>query len=335
MSGRFRMFKACVLLLVAVSLTLSFASCKRSSYNAEYEKKLADLIYENQMLINEKNQLDSVMEKELGNASFMSFVFVEIDAELYTDVYPMMSAENEADLVGIVALSEDELPGMTGNISIDQYNELISAGWGNALYWNGEGELADFIERMQTLLGGMEIELPQNIIFASGVYTKAFDEILLQHGIENAVHSGEEELRYIEQSNPDGVWHPGRIGWRWLGESTRLKQRVETDYGYALFEINFGRSAEDSRTSFFSIDGESENDEQRREKFERMLNSFRTSMEAEKIDVCRIEDTRTRFELYFERLAVLTEEKEKRLAEIDSLINDVTRRMTELYNEYY
>lgn len=335
MSGRFRMFKACVLLLVAVSLTLSFASCKRSSYNAEYEKKLADLIYEKQMLINEKNQLDSVMEKELGNASFMSFVFVEIDAELYTDVYPMMSAENEADLVGIVALSEDELPGMTGNISIDQYNELISAGWGNALYWNGEGELADFIERMQTLLGGMEIELPQNIIFASGVYTKAFDEILLQHGIENAVHSGEEELRYIEQSNPDGVWHPGRIGWRWLGESTRLKQRVETDYGYALFEINFGRSAEDSRTSFFSIDGESENDEQRREKFERMLNSFRTSMEAGKIDVCRIEDTRTRFELYFERLAVLTEEKEKRLAEIDSLINDVTRRMTELYNEYY
>ena len=335
MSRRFRMFKACVLLIVAVSLTLSFASCKRSGYNAEYEKKLADLIYEKQMLINEKNQLDSVMEKELGNASFMSFVFVEIDAELYTDVYPMMSAENEADLVGIVALSEDELPGMTGNISIDQYNELISAGWGNALYWNGEGELADFIERMQTLLGGMEIELPQNIIFASGVYTKAFDEILLQHGIENAVHSGEEELRYIEQSNPDGVWHPGRIGWRWLGESTRLKQRVETDCGYALFEINFGRSAEDSRTSFFSIDGESENDEQRREKFERMLNSFRTSMEAGKIDVCRIEDTRTRFELYFERLAVLTEEKEKRLAEIDSLINDVTRRMTELYNEYY
>lgn len=335
MSGRFRMLKACVLLLVAVSLTLSFASCKRSSYNAEYEKKLADLIYEKQMLINEKNQLDSVMEKELGNASFMSFVFVEIDAELYTDVYPMMSAENEADLVGIVALSEDELPGMTGNISIDQYNELISAGWGNALYWNGEGELADFIERMQTLLGGMEIELPQNIIFAGGVYTKAFDEILLQHGIENAVHSGEEELRYIEQSNPDGVWHPGRIGWRWLGESTRLKQRVETDCGYALFEINFGRSAEDSRTSFFSIDGESENDEQRRDKFGRMLNSFRASIEAGKIEVCRIEDTRAKFELYFERLALLTAEKEKRLAEIDSLINDVTRRMTELYDEYY
>ena len=93
--------KACVLILLIVSVILSSASC-HDAYNDEYERKLADLIYQRQMLINEKNSLDSEMEKSLGNLSYMSFVFTELDSVLYTDVYPkMFSGDDEIDIEAI------------------------------------------------------------------------------------------------------------------------------------------------------------------------------------------------------------------------------------------
>lgn len=336
MSRRFGIMYACVALLIVVSLMLSFSSCKRSSYNAEYENKLSELICEKQRLINEKNQLDITIEQELGNASFMSFAFTEIDEALYTEVYPMMCPDGEEiDLVGVMALSKDELPGMDGNISMEQYLELASVGWGTALYWDGMGELEGFIVEMQSLLGELEIDLPASVIFAKGSYDTSCDEMLTRYGIKNAVHSGEGDLKYIEKTAPDGVWHPGRIGWRWLGESTRLKKSIEANDGYALFEICFTNSWENTHTSFYAIEGDAETDEQRKDKFYSMLQSFRESIAAGEIEVRNIDDTRARFTEYFDKLALLESEKEKRLAEIESLINDVTRRMTELYNEYY
>ena len=342
MKRLFRMLKIGVFMLIISSLVTSLVGCrllsdKQKSYNNEYEKKLSELVYEKQMLINEKNGLDSDMENKLGNASFMSLVFAELDDALYNVVYPMMSPDEEGavELVGVMALSPDELPGMEGNVTLDEYNELISHGWGAALYWDGHGELADFVTDMQSLLSALDIDMPSSVIFAKGAYTSSYDEVLADCGIENAIHSGEEEMKFVEKNDPDGIWHPGRIGWRWVGESTRLKQTVEKNDGYALFEIGFDNSEDKSHTSFFALATAEETDQQRQEKFRNMLDSFRASIAAGKIEVCNIDDARSRYASYYDNKDTLEAEKAARLAEIESAINDVTRRMTELYNEYY
>ena len=132
MKRLFRMLKIGVFMLIISSLVTSLVGCrllsdKQKSYNNEYEKKLSELVYEKQMLINEKNGLDSDMENKLGNASFMSLVFAELDDALYNVVYPMMSPDEEGavELVGVMALSPDELPGMEGSSPSVRYKLII------------------------------------------------------------------------------------------------------------------------------------------------------------------------------------------------------------------
>ena len=64
----FRMLKICFLIAVTLSAVLSLASCG-DAYNAEYEEKLEELIYQKQKLIDERDNLDFDMEKEqIGRA---------------------------------------------------------------------------------------------------------------------------------------------------------------------------------------------------------------------------------------------------------------------------
>ena len=325
-------FKICILFVVTVSLILFMASCG-DDYNAEYERKLEELIYRKQQLTAERESLDPDMEEALGNASYMSFVFVGLDSALYTDVYPIMS-EGEIKLVGVMAFSKDELPGMEGKITVEQYGELIISGWGTALYWNGDGNLEEFISEMRILLGDSGIDLPKSIIFAENSYTQTYDQFLADYGIENAVHSGEEDLHYIDKSEPVGVWHPGRIGWRWIGKSTSLKKNVEADNGYALFEVGFDNSEESSRTSFFPIEGDS-GDGNRVTVFTNMINTFKASIASGKIEVYNIDDTRDRVENYYTLRKEIETKNAIRREQIDAQLDEISRSITELYNEYH
>ena len=246
-----------------------------------------------------------------------------------------MSAQSDGDvaLVGVMALSEDELPGYEGNITLAEYRTLVLAGWGSALYWDGGGEIADFIMRMRELLLPLEIELPKSLIFASGTYSAEYDDVLLSYGIENAIHSGENELAYIEETRPDGVWHPGRIGWRCFGTSTRFKEMVEEDGGYALFEIGFDNSPSKSETSFFPVEG-ADGDSDRVEVFARMVTSFKESISEGKISVGSIETVRSETELYHSAKEAAEAANAERVAKIDAEIAAIQKKITDLYNEY-
>jgi len=332
MSRFFRMLKFSVLIIFVLSVLLSLASCD-DGYDAEYDQKLEELIYRKQKLIDEKNALADGIDDQLGNASYMSFVFVQLNSALYTDVYPIMS-EGEVKLVGVMALSADELPGLEGKITLAEYSELIISGWGNALYWNGEGALEDFIVDMQHRLAALDIDLPKSIVFAEDTYSFDCDNVLLAHGIENVVHTGEENLNYIERTEPLGLWRPGRIGWRWIGKSTALKNKIESDCGYALFEIGFDNSESNTRTSFFPIAND-EDDADRVTVFSSMVALFKFSVANGKIEVYNIEDTREKTEAYYSQREKIEAANQLRSEEIELEIKEISHLMTQLYNEYH
>ena len=332
-----RIISVCLLLAMLASVAAFATSCGSDSeqdrLDEEYELKLADLVNQKQQLLKERDNLTSNMEKELGNTSYMSFIFTEIDSALYTDVYPVMS-EGDTPLVGVMALSEDELPGGEGNITLAQYNELIALGWGNALYWDGEGELSDFIGAMSELLLALGIELPESLMFKKDTYLASYEDILEESSIKNVIHSGDGDMKIVESTEPDGIWHPGYIGWRWVGTSTRLKSSIVADGGYALFEIAFNNAEEHTHTSYFPIEGEV-NDSNRPKVFQNMMLNFVNSIEAGEIEVLNIEDTRARVEQYYVDRAECEAANDIRREEIKAEIQEIERKMTELYEEYY
>ena len=333
-----KIYKTCIVLAVVTAMLLSFVSCSESDEEKarldEYELKLADLVYQKQQLILERDGLDTEMKKALGNTSYMSFIFTQIDTALYTDVYPAMTYYDDVKLVGVMAFSLDEIPGTDGNITVEQYNELISLGWGDALYWNGEGEISEFIVRMNELLTEAGIELPTSLMYAENVYTSDNDELLLEHGIENIIHCGGEDLDFVEKSEPDGAWHPGCIGWRWLGKSPLLKRAVQKEGGYALFEVNFDNTKEDTRTSYFPIEGEM-NDSNRPKIFGNMVRQFVESIKDGDIEVYNVEDTRARIEKYYCDRENMQVSNDLRREEIKKELQAIEHLMMELYYEYH
>ena len=335
----FKALKSSVLLVITLATLLSFASCRRDE-DAEYEEKLSVLLHDNQRLNNEKEKILLSIEKEFAVPSYMSLLFVDLDPAIYTEAFPIMSKQSVDDvaIVGVLALSEDELPGLDGKLTLSEYNALTDAGWGSALYWNGEKELDSFITDMELLLDGIGIDLPDSVVFAYGTYSSECDATLLSHGIGNAVHSGEENLTYVEGSDPDGVWHPGRIGWRCIGSSTnsstQLKNDVEANGGYALFELGFDNSAEKYETSFFPVAG-NEQDADRVDKFRKMIASFKQSVIKGRIAVDTVGNVREVFDSCYEARARAEEESQLRLLQIEQELEDIRHRMTELYNQYH
>lgn len=334
----FKALRICASVIIVAALVMSFASCKSKLEN-EYEDKLATLLYEQQRLRNEKDRILLSIENGFPRPAYMSLLFVNLDSAIYTEAFPIMSEQDDGDvaIVGVMALSEDELPGLDGKLTLSEYNTLLDMGWGSALYWNGEGDLDSFITDMSLVLSAIGIELPKSVVFAYGTYSSECDSVLLSYGIENAVHSGEESLSYVDESVPDGIWHPGRIGWRCVGaganSSTRLKERVELEGGYALFEIGFDASPDKYETTFFPVEG-NDQDADRVDKFRSMISSFKQSAIKGKITVDSIENTRDAVSEYYEARANAENENALRLREIEIELDEVRSKLTDLYNEY-
>ena len=295
---------------------------------SEYEAKLDKLTLRKQQLLVELDKLGPDMDKRLGNTSYMSLLFTTLDSALYTSAHPVM-AEGSTDIVGIMALSPNELPDLDGKITKKQFDTLLALNWGTALYWNGEGDLEDYILQMQVLLDEHKIDFPTTMAFKSKTFKLEYDEILLKYGIKNALHGDDAGLPIRVQTEPTGVWHPGYIGWKASGSSL-LKRQVESDGGYALFEISF--SQENSSTAYFDVSGETEG--ARSESFRKMINLFKSSVKSGAVEVLSTEETRAKVEKYYSERSSIEIENAQARQQINAEIAEIERQMTALYHEY-
>ena len=323
----------CILLCASMIICLFSCSGYGHAEMDDYDRELALLVYEKQQLQSQKIDIERGEANAVPLFAYMSFIFTELDAGLYTDVLPVLT--EYGPFVGVMAFSVDELPGGEGNITKEQYDELISLGWGNALYWDGEGELAAFLDTAESLLRDMNIEMPKSVFFEKDSYSEDYDALLLEWGIENAVHSGNTDYGIVEKKNPDGVWHPGYVGWRNLKKSTRLKSSIESNGGYSAFRIVFDNSPENAETAYYHIPDESTSNGTREQVFEKMMLSFKKSNEAGTIKVMTIEGSREAAAAHFRGVEEYREYAKDRIAEIDAKIVSVEARILDLYDKYH
>ena len=336
-----RIFVSILLILALICGTLTLSSCaiinpdadgEYDDRESEYQKKLGELTHRKRVLLSELDALESNANIEELDGAYMSFIFTGLDALLYDVVYPIMS-EGDAGFVGIMAFSPEHLPGLEGKITVEQYDELIELGWGTAIYWNGEGDLAEYISEIFAKLDEMSISHPTTVVFKNGAYKLSYDEVLESFGILNAIHSGEEELPQKVSGAPEGVWHPGRAGWKSGVVASRLKRQVESEGGYALLEINFDNSEENTSYSFSDIPGEVEG--MRLESFKTMVNLFKTSIKRGDIRVLDLETTREAMEKYYRDCEEMEQKNAQRIKDINAEISEIDRSMTELYSQYF
>ena len=338
-----RILSFILLCLIMVSLV----SCAKDDADAEraleYENKLAELTLEKQRLISERHKVKNGMIETIGNNAYMSFVFVDLDAGLYEDVFPIFS-EGDIKLVGTMALSVDELPGMDGNITMEQYQELVNCGWGTTLYFEIHDEdtaldstasLTGFLDTMKSSLGAMNIPYPDSIVFDDGCYSVELDDVLKVYGMKTVLHDGENDFGLVAGDCPGEIWHAGVIGWRDLRRSTRLKTAIETSGGYASFKIGFENTDDRFSESFYPIEGEDTLNGERIDVFCRMINLFKKSVSTGNVHINTVSGVNGEMINYFALKEEYIQYSVVRTAEIDAMISDVEDRIFELYNEYF
>ena len=180
--------KISIVITVVLAVSLIFAICysqHEAQANAEYYEKLDKSALPLKVQKDELERELSVLEKEyseqMKGAATEELLVTDLDKSLYSDLFPMTQ---EADVAGILVLSDDEFFGNTGKITGKQFDELRKAGWSYCLGWNGEGKFEDWMKKMSALLKKSGLSIPNAVYFAEGSYSAELDNILLQYGLD-------------------------------------------------------------------------------------------------------------------------------------------------------
>lgn len=188
----------------------------------EAEKLLRPLDVEWNRIQQEIDDLEEEYSLKMEGTGTAEVLFTHPDARVYEEAYPIME---EYGYTGVLAVSEQQFPGTEGNMSLEQFQELIQAGWSTCIVWSGDD--------MYTWLGALALKMQETGVPGSSVmyfpfetYLKEYDEILLAHGFAAAVHHGEAG-EMDTAAGEGGIWHPAAVGLQGETPKYRLDDAVK------------------------------------------------------------------------------------------------------------
>lgn len=188
----------------------------------EAEKLLRPLDVEWNRIQQEIDDLEEEYSLKMEGTGTAEVLFTHPDARVYEEAYPIME---EYGYTGVLAVSEQQFPGTEGNMSLEQFQELIQVGWSTCIVWSGDdmytwlGALA--LKKQETGVPGSSV-----MYFPSETYLKEYDEILLAHGFAAAVHHGEAG-EMDTAAGEGGIWHPAAVGLQGETPKYRLDDAVK------------------------------------------------------------------------------------------------------------
>lgn len=181
----------CVVLALAVAASIASMLNEKNNINAKSET-----IIKINSLQQERNNLYSRLalfqnergETDIGGASvFLCFDYA--DRNLYEIIYPTLSYHG---FRGIFTFQPDTAPSDDGLISLEQYNELIGAGWEAAVKYSEDTDIAQTKARFEEL----GISFPQIMVFDTGQYSADMASTLTDLGITVCI---------TENTDDDGI----------------------------------------------------------------------------------------------------------------------------------
>lgn len=186
-------------------------------------------------LIHQRDRLQrAYYDQSLGVAT-EQLLFLELDPRLMSEVFPLLQ---EREIIGVLGLSEGELPGEPGKITREDFDSLLAAGWETCLVCEGAEDFAAWDRKMTALLGQAGIDKPRFLYFADKVFDPDWTEEIEAGGYSVAVHHGEEGLSLIAKDTEGPLWLSGAHPWNYVGVSEEIKQLAEKR-GQHCFTLRF------------------------------------------------------------------------------------------------
>jgi len=305
-----------IVLLALASATMAYLAFEDDNKEKAYYSKISS---ETNKLTDKTKKIDDqiyVLKKEFDEKTTckgnVELVFTELNPLLYTEIYPIM---NEYQYPGILVLTPDQYPGKEDCLSIQQYNELINAGWQSCIGYFGDSiqEIADFKKR----LDNNHLSYSPIIYFNRDTYQQGYDQELAAIGINTVIHHGEESLDIVSEVNRDEFCHLGAVSYRKSNAKEYMNRAIE-----------LGRNC--IYTVGFSLKEESYNEKV----LKAMLKTFHKYEDKDNLSITTIDNAYQYFISMQDEKVVLEEEMNNQINTLKNEKEELNEQIKEINDSY-
>ena len=322
--------------VLAVLLWMGASSIITNMMLEERDSVIEPLEMKRAMLRRELSALENDLALSLPNGSTVTTVCTDLDVRLYDILFPIY--EGVADdqnpgtlkIVGTMCLSEKEMPGIDGNISLNQYNEMIDAGWSTVLFVSKENakNLTAYVNSMKERLDALSMSMPNALYFELNAYSMNLDDEILSLGFKSVMHHKEHGLPLFGTDTAPELWRVGCINWN-SGDTVTIFGQLVSTSGHLVITYSFDRTIKEDHFppeiygAYYS--------------FNKMLSMFRVNSENGNLEVGNVEAGRENYaeyeKVHIEMLIIQEARRlmlEEQIAQLDDMIFDIYRNYGEL-----
>lgn len=284
---------------------------KMAAQHEELYEQRRPLAVRQEQIEQELETLEETYEKSTSPNAVVQVLFTELDEQVYTLCYPIMQ---EYEYTGTLALSPEQFPGEEGCMTVEQFRELIDAGWEICITWQTGADVNQWWPNLQNKLTVLGVESGQVLYFPKGTYSADLDASIQELGFSVAVISKAEEETPLQLQYEEGVWHVGAVGLMSSKPRLWLREAVAQDANLA-----------------YLIGFEVEEELYNEKSFRSMLTCFDEYEATEELIVTNIDDAR---EHYHSRSVGVNPELESQYQEkkaaLEAELSEVKKQLEEI-----
>lgn len=279
-----------------------------------YEQR-RPLAVKQEQLEQELEELKSSYEKSKAPNAIVQVLFTELNEQVYSLCYPIMQ---EYGYTGTLAVSSDQFPGEEGCMTVEQFRELMDAGWEICITWQTGTDVKKWWPNLQNKLTVLGVEPGQVLYFPKGTYSADLDATIQELGFSIAVSSKAEEEMPLQLQYEEGVWHVGAVGLMsskprlWLREAVAQDAEIVYLVGFQLEEELYNENS-----------------------FRSMLNCFDEYEVTEELIVTNLDEARDHY--YSRSVGIdpaLESQYQEKKATLEKEISEVKKQLEEIDAKY-
>lgn len=331
-------FVCILLIIVLVAMFLAFAAARSfiketdRLHNEKIQALAAPYKLEQVKYSTELQNLERELFEMLPCGSTMTLVVTSPKEMLYTTMYPIFKGTSDYNvknedisLRGTVCLSDTNLPGGEGNITLEQLKEMMADGWTTALYVDhvNASNLAQYLVKMAAELYALGLSMPDTAYFISGAYNIGFDGLLLSHGIRNVVHHEEGGLETIGTDLESAMWRAGDVGWNDVSSANSTFTALISTAGSLSFSVSFDEW--DKSRRFVG-------DDMGNGAFSRMLDKFRECIRSNSMYVGPLSEGKEAYKVHNDEYLRLSPQLEPRRQALQAKIDEINAILFRIYS---
>ncbi len=183
----------------------------------------------------EYNSLDAEYALKMRDYGTVEILFPDLDAQIISDVYPIM---RDRGVVGVIGITGSMMPGYPKKLTWSDCSRLVSDGWGTCfVYDSWDGNLTYWIETVSSYFKYNRIPVPTSIYFVKNNYDSSMDEQLIACGIDTVILNGTDGRSNLVTDVSGELWITYAMPWNYTGSSVDLELLGRTDGSNLVFTM--------------------------------------------------------------------------------------------------